>query len=375
MRLLPLTTICALGLALASCGKGSQAATDIATPGDTLTERSALLSMVSHNGYTEVLIHDPWNKSSELARLALVREYGSVELPEGYTEICVPLTHSVVYSSVHTSPIFELGAGDAVAAVADGQYFAPSDTVSKLLSSGMVADIGASSSPSLEHILALEADAVLLSPMKDSDNSLFTRNGIAVIPMADYMEPTPLGRAEWLKLLGALYGRENRADSVYETVCTSYNSLVSKARKDKTPRVLTENLTSGVWYVPAGRSYMARMLADAGAAYPWADTEGEGSLELDAESVLDRAADADIWMIRTFGHSPTAASLARENPVARHIKAFTDGSVYVCNTAEKNMFNDVAFHPERVLRDFVIIFHPEQMPGESTAYYDKMQNI
>lgn len=372
MRLLSLTTICALALVLASCGNGRQTGVDIATPGDTVTVRAALLSMICHDGYTEVVIHDPWNKSSDLARLALVSEYGSADPPEGYAEICVPLTHSVVYSSVHTTPIFELGAGDAVAAVADGQYFAPSDTISKLLSSGLVTDIGASSSPSLEHILALEADAVLLSPMKDSDNSLLARNGIAVIPMADYMEPTPLGRAEWIKLLGALYGCENRADSVYNAVCCSYDSLISKAGKDNRPRVLTENLTSGVWYVPAGKSYMARMLADAGATYPWADTEGEGSLELDAESVLDRAADADIWMIRTFGHCPTAGSLARENPVARHIKAFANGSVYVCNTAEKNMFNDIAFHPERVLRDFVIIFHPEQMPGESTAYYDKM---
>jgi len=293
-------------------------------------------------------------------------------IPEECTAVRVPLERSVVYSSVHTSPLFELGAGEAITAVADGNYFAPSDTVSSLLSSGLIADIGSSSSPSIERILALEAEAVLLSPMQNGDNSALKRSGISVIPMADYMEQTPLARAEWIKLLGELYGKRQLADSIYNSVCSEYARISRIAQKCDCPRVLTENITSGVWYVPGGKSYMARMLADAGADYPWSCNDNEGSLALDASAVLNQAADADIWLIRCFGTTPTLASIAKDNPVASHIKAFKNKSIYVCDTSKNNMFNDIAFHPERILRDFVIIFHPEAIDGAEPRYYNKI---
>lgn len=362
-----------LAFAAASCGHGSKSSSDN-EHGDTLTTNAGLLDIVRHNGYTEVKIHDPWSSGRLLAHLSLVqRGESATAVAEGSTLVRVPLERTVIYSSVHTTPVFELGRGEAVTAVADGRWFADSDTVSTLLAGGRIADIGSSSSPSIEKIIALEADAVLLSPMQDGDNGAMSRTGIAVVPMADYMERTPLGRAEWLLLLGELYGAQEEADSIYSAVCADYDRIrgIASAAADR-PRVLTETLTSGVWYVPGGASYMATMLADAGADYPWSDNLSEGSLALDASAVLDRAGDADVWLLRYFGAVPGYADIARDNRVASHIKAYRDRNIYVCDTSSNNIFNDIAFHPERVLRDFAIIFHPEAMPGETAVYYRRL---
>ncbi len=369
MRLFILAT---LSIFLGACAGGRGSAAGESVPGDTLTTAASHLTLIERDGYIEALISTPWTAGGKPWRYILTSDDAEIDAPEGTSMVRVPLERSVVFSGVHTAPVFELGAGEAIAGVADGHYFSASDTVSRLLSAGLIADVGSSTAPSPEHILALEADAVLMSPMPDSDYQIYRRNGINVIPMADYLELNPLGRAEWIKLLGVLYGQREKADSIYNDVCTRYEALKNSEKSSRRPKVLTETLTSGVWYLPAGDSYMARMLADAGGNYPWADVKSEGSIALDAEGVLDRAADADVWMIRSFGPIASAGALASSNPAATHIKAFNEGNVYVCDTSSKNIFNDIAFHPERVLRDFVIVMHPEDHPGETTAYFEKL---
>ena len=356
-------------LSLLNCSGGAQKTVED-MGGDTLTSSATLLKMVDCGDYIYVEITDPW-RGEPMARMALIdREADEAMVPDGCIPVRVPVERSAVFSSVHTSPLFELGCGDAITAVADGQYFPKTDIVSELLSSGQIADIGSSMSPDVERLLGLETETVLLSPMQDSDHSALTRAGISVVPMADYLETTPLARAEWVKLLGALYGALPKADSLYAAVEEEYNMLAEAAKKtDERPKVLTENISSGVWYVPAGDSYMARMIADAGGYYPWADIRGTGSIPLDAEGVLDRGADADVWLIRTFGPVPGYQDISRDNPAAEHIKAFREHKVYGCNTAENNIFRDIAFHPERVLRDFVGILHPNEQSADSLLYY------
>ena len=359
-------------LALSGCTSGHGTNTGATEEGDTLTRAARHLTLIDRDGYVEAIISTPWTAADKPGHYLLVPRGHDIDAPDGTAVVHVPLERSVVFSSVHTSPIFELGAGEAIAGVADGQYFASTDTVARLLSAGLIADVGAAASPSPEQILALEADAVLMSPMPESDYTVYTRNGIVALPMADYLELDPLGRAEWIKLLGVLYGQREKADSIYNDVCTAYNQLRNADKAGAAPRVLTETITSGVWYLPAGDSYMARMLDDAGGDYPWADVKSEGSIALDAEGVLDRAPDADVWFIRSFGPVPSLESLAAANPAAEHIKAFREGNVYVCDTSRKNIFNDIAFHPEKVLRDLVIIMHPASHAGEGPVYFEKL---
>lgn len=331
--------------------------------GDTLTVGTAdgarYLTLVDFGDYAVADISDPFTDGREvMERYILVRpEADRSKLPEG-TVVSVPLKKSVVFSSVYSGAVSELGALDAIAGVADGQYF--SDPVMKrLIASGRIADVGSGMSPSAEKIVDLDADAVIVSPTQTQDLSNVSRIGIPVVKFYDYMESTPLGRAEWIKLIGYLYGAYPKADSIYDAVSSSYRDLADRAAGlSPRPGVITEMPYSGVWNMPAGESYMARMLADAGADYVWASTEGTGSLNLDAAAVLDKGADADFWIIRSFGPL-TLSAMAADLPVSRHIKAWQTGGVFVSDTSVKPLFDEFPFHPDRLLSDYIRIFHPD----------------
>lgn len=365
--------VCTIVFASCSSGKGTRYSD---MPGDTLTNRAQLLTLVDKGDFVEAKIADPWNEGRTLASYALVDRNKPVpeDIDRDYTVVKVPLQRSIVYSSTNSSAINELGALNAIAAVADGNYYMPSDTIAKLISSGKIRDIGNSMSPKPETIVDVEPDAILVSPYENAGHGVLDELGVAVIDCADYMEPDPLARAEWLLFLGELYGNRELARNIYNQVVTDYETLRLQAAEASSPKpkVLTEMLTSGVWYVPGGKSYMAKMLKDAGADYPWSDDSSTGSLQLGIEAVIDKASDADIWVMRYYGDMSDKTKMLDISPLNANFKAYQNGEIYNCNTMEKPIFNDIAFHPERVLLDYIIIFHPELFPGLETCYYSKV---
>lgn len=364
-------------LLLGSCSGGGGADNYSDAPvADTLTLHSALLTIADlpESGASIVEIASPWDSTAALARFALVPADSVIpaNLPDGLSVVRTPLTRAAVFSGVHTSALAELGAIDALSAVADGQYFAPSDTVTSLLAAGKVSDVGASTSPSLEKLIAARPQAVLLSPMQGQQLPALPPGAIA-IPMADYMETSPIGRAEWILLIGKLFGKGEEAAAILDRVINDYADLNLKATLTSTrPTVITETEYSGTWYVPAGESYMSRMISDAGARTPWSETQGTGSLALNMERVLADGSDADFWLIRTYG-APSLASLKAANPLNTHFKAYKTGGVYGCDTSVSPIFNDIAFHPERILADMIAIFHPEALPEHEARYYHRVE--
>ncbi len=341
--------------------------------GDTLTINAQLLTLVDFGDYAVADVKNPWDGDSLLVRYVLVKRDYKGDLPKGVV-VSMPLRSSVIYSGVHGGVIDELGAVDAITGVTEGQYFSTA-SIREGLDEGSVVDVGNSASPSVEKIVELSPDAIILSAMQNQDLGVVTKMGIPLVQCADHAEPTPLGRAEWIKLFGYLYGAYSQADSIYNAVCADYNALKqTTSAVNHRPKVLTEqSLNGGVWYVPAGGSYMAQMLTDAGAYYPWASSEGTGSLTLDVASVFDTASDADFWLIRNFGALPLEA-LGRNNAMNTRFKAFANGGVYVCNTTESPLFDEFPFHPERLLRDYIAIFHSELLGEDSSPrYYQKSE--
>lgn len=367
MRLTFLTLL--LAVMLAGCRGGASTAETVAAEGDTLTRHADLLTMVDCGDWTLVEMRDAWNASAQPVRLALVEHGCEAALPEGVARVEVPLQHAVVTSSVHLGALDELGRLDAVRGIADAAYITLPQ-VRRGIDEGSVADCGPSASPIVERIIAADADAVLAVPFAESDHSALRRMGIPVIEMADYMEPTPQGRAEWLRLIGRLFGAAGAADSLFAASLSEYERLKGLASQSGSrPKVITEQVQSGTWYVPGGRSYMARMLADAGAAYPFADDTSTGSLPMDFAAVYDRASDADFWLLKSFGPPPTLAGIKADNPLNARIKAWQTGNVYVANTAEVPLFEEFPFHPERLLADYILIFHPELADSIPPARY------
>lgn len=367
-----LFTIVFLMLAMTGCApRGGSGDTDAADTVPSLACEAALLDIYDCGGYVRVDVRNPWDTTAMLGRYALVGRGDALpdSLPEGYTIIRVPLARALVYSSVHASLIEELGAGEAVGAVADGEYFT-SEPMAGRIRRGEVRNVGSSQSPSLEAVMAAAPDAVLLSPFENSGHGVIDQCGIPVIECADYMEDTPLGRAEWMKFFGRLFGRGAQADSLFSEVCSDYHSIsAAMADAPEKPLVLTEMLTDGYWFVPGGRSYMARMIQDAGGVYPWASDTHRGSLQLDYSSVYAAAAGADVWLLRSYGRDLSLDDISGMYLLNGQFRAYKTGNVWVANTARVPLYEEFPFHPERLLREYAAIFHPSSSAPDVLRYY------
>lgn len=343
---------------------------------DTVTLRHAeILTIESRDGYTLATLADPWNEGRTLHTYVLVPR--DAELPIGLppaTIIRTPIERAVVATSVHCSLFTELGCGASIAGVCDMRYI-NLPWIKERCEKGLIADCGNGMSPTIEKIIELSPDAIFLSPFQNSGGyGRVEETGIPIIEMSDYMETSPLGRAEWTRFYGMLFGVEPRADSLFSAVEEHYNALaITASASPKGRSVLIDKMMSAVWYVPGGRSTIGRLIADANAAYAWADDERSGSIGLSFEGVLAKAADADIWLVRYYGQEPlTASSMLSENKGYGEFKAFRDGNVYCCNTAVSTFYEDTPFHPDRLLRDFIIITHPEIAGLGETEYFHKL---
>lgn len=364
----PLVVFTALLVLLSSCLKRGDVADAELSQQDTVITAARLLSMQRAEQYTLVTVGNPW-KGGVLHRYVLVpRENPMPEnLPEG-TVVRTPIKNALVYSSVHTSLMRELGTMGAVRGVVDKQYFNDS-IIAAGLRSGSIADCGNSMNPTVEKVIEMQPDAILLSPYQDASYGQIAKLDIPIIECADYMEYDPLGRAEWVKFYGELVGDRAKADSLYNAVVTAYNELKQKASKAKThPTVVTEMVISGVWNVPGGQSYMARILSDAGGRYLWAQDKNTGSLALDFNQVLAVAQDADYWFIK-WTNIDSLKDLQGAYDLNKEMAAFKNKRVYVCDTDKTGFFDRIPFHPEVLLREFAAIMHPELFPGFTNQMY------
>lgn len=314
--------------------------------GHALPDSSVIISVIN-----------PWDTTALLAQYRLVNASDTTTVP-GLPTLRLPLRRMVVYSSVHAALLAELGQIDRIAGVADAQYITD-DSIRARIADGRIVDIGSSMEPSLEKIVALRPDAILISPFKDAGHGVADRTGIPVIECADYMEMSPIGRVEWTRFYSMLaegMGRKN--DRMYNSVKARYDSLCSVASGfDKVPRVLTEMPEKGVWTLPGEGSYAARIIRDANADVAVSTGDVPGSVPVPYEKVLAEAREADFWLIRTYGYDISADDIVKQQPLNSRIRAFANGGVYNANTAVSPVFEDIAFHPDRILHDYITIFH------------------
>ncbi len=355
-------------LLLAGCRHQGNSSVGSLDNEDSVVTTARLLSMQRADNYTLVTVGDPW-KGGVLHRYVLVPRDIDLpdDLPQG-TVVRIPISRALVYSSVHTSLLDELGAIDAVRGVVDSQYFIDSALVAGIRA-GAIADCGNSMNPTVEKVIDMQPDAILLSPYQDASYGQIAKMDIPIIECADYLEYDPLGRAEWVKFYGELVGKRAEADSLYNAVVTAYNEMKQKTAQASTrPTVVTEMVISGVWNVPGGKSYMARILHDAGGDYLWADDPNTGSLALDFDQALAVAQDADYWFIK-WTNINSLKDLQGAFDLNKEMSAFQNGHVYVCDTDKSRFFDRIPFHPEVLLREFAAILHPELFPDFTNRLY------
>ena len=378
--------IATMAITLTACQDGKTAA-GMEEGGDTLQMKYAqLLTIVSHDeqGYTEVKVHNPWKEGTELHRYILVpkgkegdatmaklagQAHGegkaAATLGVKTDTVRTPLESNLVFTAPHCQLLTELGCQNAITGVCDKDYINIPNIKSRAQADAKVAhpimDCGSSMQPDIERIIALHPEALLISPFENNGGyGKLDKLRIPIIETADYMETSPLGRAEWIKLYGLLLG-SSKADSLFSAIEKEYLQL--KAEAAKLPlglSILTERKTGNVWYVPGGKSTMGILLRDAHAKYIFADDQHSGSLSMSPEQIIAKGNQVDVWAFKYFGgNALTKQDLLAEYQGYQALKAFQTGTVYETDTSCEPYFELTSFHPEILLREFIILSHPE----------------
>lgn len=331
------------------------------------------ITIVKHDGYYIAELTDPWHKGKALHKYLIAGKQTKIPADtQGATVVRVPLGKCVISTSVHCELARLLGKENSIAGVCDAAFL-NAGWMKDRLKGKLTTDCGNSMSPDIEKIISISPDAIFLSPLQNTGGyGKVEKLGVPIIELADYMEPTALGRAEWVRFYALLLGAEDRGEKMFAETEHDYNALKETAHKARScPTVVMDKPESGIWYLPGGQSTMAQLLKDANTRYIYANDKSAGSIQRAPESVLAECANADIWLLRYYkpGNAMTLGEFDSENKGFKLIKAFKEKKVYGCNTATNTFFEDVPFRPNLLLRDFIIVAHPEMKGLGGTKYF------
>lgn len=340
-------------------------------------EYSDLLHITQHDNITKVIIDNPWDNTAVLQQYVLVPKM--IELTDSLREtipegkiVRTPLTHSVIFSSVHAGLFIELNSLSSIIGICDSEYIL-NKQVQTNLKDGQIVDLGSSISPNIERMIEVRPDAILASPFENSGgHGRIEQLGTPIIECADYMETSPLGRAEWVRFYGLLLGQEQLADSLFEKTRQRYQSLCDLAHTAKNrPSVFSGLKSSSAWYVAGGKSVTSGFFTDAAVNYIWHKNASYGSIPMSFERVFEQAKEADIWLFKYNNKNDiTYQSLKEEYTPYAGFAAYKNHRVYACNTGKVRYYDETPFHPDLFLADIIRLFHPElKLEGENRYYF------
>jgi iron complex transport system substrate-binding protein len=238
--------------------------------------------------------------------------------------------------------------------------------------------------PQVETLVDLEPDLILLGPyggITGAHGMQLREVGLAALPTMIREEPTPLGRAEWIRLMGLLTGREVQADSLFAEVREEYRALQVLVRDvaDPPSALWATTYAPGVWRV--GRnSVQARLLEDAGARNVLADHGVRSTVEMSPEALLDRGADADVWITENT-HMIRDGKLTVPDTRIDAMRAYRSGRFYHVSARyrQENSASDYYFsgpmRPDVVLRDLIAVLHPALLPSHTLHHLAPMERL
>lgn len=330
--------------------------------GSNLMKHARRLTLFETDSMVVATVRNPWDTTAVLQQYVLVPRDRPLPrvLPKGIL-LRTPLRRTVMQSSVHAALAERLGTARRVQGICDARF-----VVSRRVKALPLTDYGNSMQPDLERLVADSVDAIFVAPFENVGHGALDRIGIPLIECADYMETTPLGRAEWMRFYGRLWSCAERADSLMAAETEQYESLCRKvaAARETAPTLLIDRKEGAVWYVPGGDSYLAALYRDAGARYVFAAHHGAGSVALDVETALAEGRDADLWVIKYGAPSDlTLTALVADNTAYRQFRAFRKGRVMGCNTLHRPYYEELPFAPSRLLTEWVRLLHPSLVPS------------
>ncbi len=319
-------------------------------------------------------IKEPWPGAQNFTYVLSPTPDAIPDSLKKYPLIKIPVKRLVVTSTTHLAPLEMLGQAERLIAFPNTRYIS-SKIFRKRIKEGKITEIGNGNGLNIEKTMALQPDMIMaFSGGTDQKKyEFFSKHHLPVLYNADWMESSPLGKAEWIKVFGVLLGANEKANRIFEKIKKNYLVIRSKVQtKKKKPLVFQGGNFGDKWFVPGGGSYAAQLIKDAGGKYVWEENRKQGSMHLNFENVLLKLNQADIWL--NPGSIVSKQTLAKNIPQAVHFPSFKNDKIYTYNLSKGPnggliYFETAGMHPDWVLADLYHIFYPEETPDYHFHYY------
>ena len=308
--------------------------------------------------YRFVTVRNPNDTNKIYAEYLFVSPNTKISTPEGFQRIEVPVKTFASVSTTHLALLTALGEEERLIGFSGFKYISD-PKILKLIDEGKVSEFGADDKFDNEKIIDLSPDALMVYPFEGADFSLMEEAGIPIIYNAEYLENTPLGKAEWIKLAGLLFQKSEQAEKIFNKIEAEYNQTKIASAQTKKPTVILGKPLKNEWFLPCGESYAALFIKDGGGDYLYATLPGNNIQTKSFEEVLDKAIDADYWIFSDASDAEiTRESLLKENPLYANFKAFKNGNIIVCNSQKTDYFGQGVLEPDVILKDLVYYLYP-----------------
>ncbi len=307
------------------------------------------------------------------------KEEETPEVDPSITTIAVPIENMMLTSTAHIAMLDFLGAVNRIKGVANAD-FVQNEQVLSSLANGSMLNIGRDMDLNTELVLSASPELITTVGAVDLPQSgmgILAETGVHILPILEWQETSLLARAEWVKVFAALLGEEEIANQKFSLLASRYEELAQLTDSLLThPNVLYGTPYKGVWYVPGAKSFVAHMLADAGANYAWSTDSSAITLPLAMEAVYEEALKADYWLVS--GAELNLKDLLNIDERFLDFRPAKLKTVYANNLQMKegggnNIYEKGIMEPDMILADLIKLLHPESLPDHSYQYYRKLE--
>jgi len=330
---------------------------------------------------TILTITDPWQGANNIiqSHYLVSRKSERTLKIDSSQVIYVPLKSIICMSTTHIAMIKALGEENSIVAVSGSDLIYDSE-VSGLLAKGLINDVGYDSGINTELIIRTSPDLMMIYGI-GSETEGYTAKikdiGIKIMYNADYLETDPLGKAEWIKVFGALFGKEKIADSLFMEVAGAYSRIKEQVitKTESRPSVLLGLPFRDTWYISPGNSYISRLIQDAGGIYLWETTFSSLSMPYSIESVYIKSFTADFWL--NPGGVKSKPEILSADSRLGSLAPFINNTIYNNNRrmngrGGNDYWESGALNPHVILKDIASILHPGIFPEHDLVYYKKV---
>ena len=338
--------------------------------------------VTKNSNFSVLEISNPWPDSEQTFKYVIINKIEAAKttfMRDEYDGIIVIPVEKIVVTSTTHIPALELLNVENTLVGFPGSDYISSEKTRQRIDKGLVRELGKNEGINTEVLLELNPDVVVGFGIDGKSKSLNTikKANIPVIYNGDWIEKSPLAKAEWIKFFGLLFEKEQQADSIFNHIEKNYleaKKLASKATSK--PTVLSGAMHKDVWYLPNGESPEAQFLKDANTNYLWSDTSGKGSLSLSFETVFEKAKNADLWLSPSYYTSMEA--LEKANSHYTKFDAFKNKNIFSfsATTGETGgvLYYEIGVaRPDLVLKDIIKICHPELLEDYETFFFKPLE--